>query len=131
MTYGSENFLYIPGWMQTELKLKGYELLIYAAIYGFSQKDGQWFTGGQQYLAEACGSTIRTVRNTLQRLIDDGLIEESFSEDDARLNIYRTTEVRKIEEKFSANLGEIEEKFSANYEMSEEKIGISRVMLPS
>lgn len=33
----NENYLVIQGWMITELKLKGNELLIYAIIYGFSR----------------------------------------------------------------------------------------------
>ena len=35
----NENYLVIQGWMITELKLKGNELLIYAIIYGFSQNN--------------------------------------------------------------------------------------------
>ena len=33
----SENYITIQGWMVTELKLKGNELLIYALIFGFTQ----------------------------------------------------------------------------------------------
>ena len=34
------NFVIIQGWMITDLKLKGNQLMIFAAIYGFSQ-DGE------------------------------------------------------------------------------------------
>lgn len=126
MKFESENFVTIQGWMRTELGLKGNDLLVYAAIYGFSQKDGQWFTGGQQYLADLCGSSLRGVQKNLERLAHAGLIEVSFVESNARLNRYRA---KKIYEHSSHNYQSTRELSSYNDELSShnsqdgEKIG--------
>lgn len=103
MNFTEDNFVTIQGWMRTGLGLKGNDLLVYAAIYGFSQKDDQWFTGGQQYLAELCGSPVRTIRRNLKNLEELGLIEATFSDADARYNKYRATSIRKIEDIMSPN----------------------------
>lgn len=112
MKFSDENFVTIQGWMRTGLGLKGNDLLVYAAIYGFSQKEDQWFTGGQQYLAELCGSPERSIRRNLQNLEDLGLIEVTFSDQDARWNKYRTTDVREIEDNMSSN--KIRDNMSSN-----------------
>ena len=70
----NENFVAIQGWMVTELKLKGNSLLIYAIIYGFSQTEGQVFSGSLQYLADWTNSTKQGVMNCLKKLVEDGLI---------------------------------------------------------
>ena len=70
------NYIVIQGWMLTELQLKGNELLIYACIYGFSQLDGQVFSGSLQYLADWTNSTKQTVINILKALIEKGYIEK-------------------------------------------------------
>ena len=66
----NENFVAIQGWMVTELGLKGNSLLIYAIIYGFSQAEGQVFTGSLQYLADWTNSTKQGVLKNLKKLID-------------------------------------------------------------
>lgn len=75
-----ENFLTIQGWMLTDLKLKGNELLTYAIIYGFSQADGQYFDGSLQYVADWINGTKRTAINCLQSLTNKGFVtkKESF-----------------------------------------------------
>lgn len=70
----NENFIAIQGWMVTGLKLKGNSLLIYAIIYGFSQTEGQVFSGSLQYLADWTNSTKQGVMNCLKKLVEDGLI---------------------------------------------------------
>jgi hypothetical protein len=70
MTVNAANYLVIQGWMVTKLGLKGNELLIYALIYGFSQTRDQWFTGTHQYLADWTNSTIRSVINNINELIE-------------------------------------------------------------
>ena len=52
------NFIIIQGWMITELHLSGNELLIYAAIFGFSQDGKSNFEGSRQYLAEWCNASL-------------------------------------------------------------------------
>jgi uncharacterized phage protein (TIGR02220 family) len=63
------NFIAIQGWMRTKLNLKGYELIVYALIYGFSQDGNSKFSGTRRYIAEWCGCSMRTVDNTLASLI--------------------------------------------------------------
>lgn len=70
----SENYIVIQGWMIKDLKLKGNELIIYAIIYGFSQLEGQKFTGSLQYLAEWTNSTKQSVIKCLKSLIKKNLI---------------------------------------------------------
>ena len=65
----------IYGWMVTQLKLKGNELLIYAIIYSFSQNnngDGI-FNASTAYLCEWTGLSQRAVINCLIRLIENNL----------------------------------------------------------
>lgn len=69
-----DNFFTIQGFMLTDLKLKGNELLIYAIIYGFSQTEGQQFTGSLKYLAGWTNSTTRNVISVLQKLEKKNLI---------------------------------------------------------
>ena len=70
----NDNFYTIQGWMVNELGLKGNELMIYAIIYGFSQTDGQYFTGSWQYLSDWTNATKRSVSNTLNSLVEKGLL---------------------------------------------------------
>ena len=71
-----KNYIAIQGWMVSELGLKGNELLIYAIIYGFTQKENQWYTGSRKYLSEWTGATKQTVGNYLKSLADKGYIEK-------------------------------------------------------
>lgn len=70
----NENYILIQGWMVTELKLKGNELLIYAIIYGFSQAENQVFSGSLQYLVDWTNTTKKSVMNCLQSLEKKELI---------------------------------------------------------
>lgn len=69
-----ENFILIQGWMISELKLKGNELIIYACIYGFSQAENQTFSGSLQYLADWTNSTKQGVIKCLKSLVEKGLL---------------------------------------------------------
>lgn len=68
------NFITVQGWMRNQLNLKGYELLVYALIYGFSQDGSSKFSGTRRYIAEWCGCSMRTVDNTLASLLSKKLI---------------------------------------------------------
>lgn len=70
------NFIAIQGWMRTKLNLKGYELIVYALIYGFSQDGNSKFSGTRRYIAEWCGCSMRTVDNTLASLLNRNLISK-------------------------------------------------------
>lgn len=69
-----ENYVILQGWMITDLGLKGNELIIYACIYGFSQAEGQTFSGGLQYLADWTNTTKQCVIKCLKSLVDKGYI---------------------------------------------------------
>ena len=71
-----ENYITIQGWMITELNLKGNDLIVYAIIYGFTQKEEQKFRGGLQYLADWSNSTKETIRQCLKSLVLKDLIEK-------------------------------------------------------
>ena len=71
-----ENYIVIQGWMITDLKLTGKELILYALIYGFSQVKEQRFNGSLAYMEEWLGTTRPTVIKTLQELINKNLIKK-------------------------------------------------------
>lgn len=72
-----DNFIVIQGFMITDLKLKGNELIIYACIYGFSQAENQVFSGSLQYLADWTNSTKQGVMKSLKSLVDKGYITKT------------------------------------------------------
>ena len=69
-----ENYITVQGFMLTDLKLKGNELLIYACIYGFSQTENQVFNGGLQYLADWVNSRKQSVIKCLKSSEEKGYI---------------------------------------------------------
>lgn len=71
-----ENYINIQGWMVNQLHLKGNELLVYAIIYGFSQAEGQVFSGGLRYLSDWLNTSKRTVMDNLKLLTQKDLIEK-------------------------------------------------------
>ena len=102
--------------MVTELGLKGNSLLIYAIIYGFSQEEGQKFTGSLQYLADWTNSTRRGVIKNLQSLVDAGLIQkEETTINGVKFCAYRRTEFTGGVEQSSPGYGT---KFTGGMEQS-------------
>lgn len=72
-----DNYIMIPGWMRTELDLKGNELNLYAIIYGFTQDGETEFSGSIRYMQEWLGAESKqTVFNTLEKLIKRGLVQK-------------------------------------------------------
>lgn len=114
-TIKDDNYLTIQGWQINQLGLKGNELIIYAAIYGFTQAEGQWFTGSQQYLADWTNSTTRGVRKALASLEEKGLL---LIGKNGKGNKYR------------AIRPEIEEQSSANENIEEQSSAIQRNKVP-
>ena len=92
-TINRDNFISIQGWMRTELKLTGNDLLVYAIIYGFSQTKNQKYTGSLQYLADWCGATKQGVLKNLKNLLELGLIiKEENIVNNVKFVEYRSTE---------------------------------------
>lgn len=72
--FNRNNYIHIPGWAITDLKLKGNELLVYSVIHGFSQDNTSYFTGSISYLEEALNASRNTIIKTLKKLTEDNLI---------------------------------------------------------
>lgn len=64
----NENHTTIQGWMINNLNLKGYDLLIYALIYGFSQDGESKFYGSRSYICEWFKISLPTVDKSLKFL---------------------------------------------------------------
>lgn len=73
-------YITIQGWMRTDLKLSGNELIVYAIIYGFSQNKQGEFTGSVQYLADWVGCTKRTVTTILRKFVDEELVTKTVTQ---------------------------------------------------
>lgn len=71
------DFLNIQGWMINELNLKGNELIIYALIYGFTKDGVSEFRGSRQYMADWTNTSVRSVQNVVNSLVDKGMIEKN------------------------------------------------------
>ena len=71
------DYLNIQGWMINELNLKGNELIIYALIYGFTKDGVSEFRGSRQYMADWTNSSVRSVQNIVNSLVDKGMIEKN------------------------------------------------------
>lgn len=94
-----ENFIVEHGWMINRLGLKGNELRVYAIIYGFSQAEGTWFTGGLQYLADWVSGTKQGVINNLKALAEKGFIEKRETVNNGvKLCAYRSTDLNGIQQ---------------------------------
>lgn len=107
-----ENFYVVHGWMLNKLHLKGAELNVYAIIYGFTQDGETEFTGSRRYLSEFTGLTTKTIDNTLQALVEKGLITKKTDKINGVIfNSYRAVVNFEGVEKFST--GGVE-KFSTN-----------------
>lgn len=71
-----QNFYVVQGWMVSDLGLKGNELAVYAIIYGFSQADGEWFSGSLNYLTDWTNLSKQSIINVLKSLVKNDLIEK-------------------------------------------------------
>ena len=96
-----ENYIVIQGFMLTDLHLKGAELLVYAAIYGFCQTEEQYFTGSFQYLSEWTNCTVRGVSKCLKSLTEKNLISDICDENGKRCGYT----ILATQEQSSANIG--------------------------
>lgn len=95
-----ENYITIQGWMLTDLKLKGNELIIYACIYGFSQLDGQAFTGSRKYLSDWANCTKQGVDKCLKSLCDKGYLERQESyKNNVKFVTYWATKLSRVANK--------------------------------
>lgn len=68
------NYINIQGWMVNRLGLKGNALVLFAAIYGFSQDEESEYKGALSYIADSLKVARRTATNVLDKLIEQGYI---------------------------------------------------------
>lgn len=69
-----ENYYVVHGWMRNKLQLKGNDLIVYALLYGFTQDGETEFRGSVEYITDFTGACRDTIRVSLNRLEQKGLI---------------------------------------------------------
>lgn len=75
------------------LGLSGNDLMVYALIYGFSQKGQGCFFGSINYICETCGISRKTAHNILKELVErDLLIKEESVRNNVRTIYYKVNE---------------------------------------
>jgi hypothetical protein len=77
-SFSYENFVVVWGFMRHALKLKSYELFIYAIIFGYYRNYCSPFTGSRKYLAEWTGASRATVETALASLEKSNLIKKEY-----------------------------------------------------
>lgn len=74
-----DDYVVVQGWMLSDLKLSGTELLVYAKIYGLSISEGHTFHGSLQYLMDWSNSSKSSVLRALTSLQEKNLISKNES----------------------------------------------------
>ncbi len=67
-------YIVIQAYMVEDLKLSGVELMVFAAIRGFSAPGGQGYVGSLKTLAKMCSCEERQCKRVLEKLVDKKLI---------------------------------------------------------
>lgn len=89
--FQSKNFITIQGWMITDLKLSGTDLVVYAIIHGFSQDGQSLYSGGISYLQTATNTSKNTVIKSLKLLTEkEFLIKEELFLNGVRFCNYKS-----------------------------------------
>jgi len=68
------NYIVIQGWMVSDLKLAGNDLLLYGLIYGFCQDGESEFKGSIKYVCDWLNCTRPTAMKALDNLVKKSLI---------------------------------------------------------
>ena len=58
------------------LGLSDREILVYAFLYSFTVGEGGYYWGGQKYMADVLGFSMRTLQRVLHKLYERGLVEK-------------------------------------------------------
>ena len=103
-----ENYITIQGWMITDFRLKGFELLCYAVIYGFSQDSETRMTGGLEYLQSCTFASRPTIIATLKKLVQKQLIIGETNITDCKRVFYHAN-LDLVKEVKNLNQGEVKE----------------------
>lgn len=70
--------LTIDGVMTMGLKLKKSDLLVYALIFSITQNGDTVFFGGQSLISKVTGVGLSSVKTSLKKLTDDGLLSKRY-----------------------------------------------------
>ena len=76
--FAYDNFVVVWGFMRQAFKLKGFELLIYAIIFGYYRSYLSPFTGSRKYLEEWTGASRSSVENALASLEKKNYITKQY-----------------------------------------------------
>lgn len=72
--FNKENYIHVPGFAITELKLQGNELLAFSLIHGFSQDKQSEFKGSLSYITSALNCSKTTAITVLKKLCEKEII---------------------------------------------------------
>jgi hypothetical protein len=70
------DYIHIQGWMVSDLKLKGNELLVFATIHGFSKDGVNKYRGSISYVSEFISISKRSVVTILSNLVEKGYVSK-------------------------------------------------------
>ncbi len=99
-----ENYYTVQGWMRNRLHLKGNDLHVYAMLYSFSQDGQSEFRGSLDYMVDFVGAGELTIRRSLIRLEENGLIEKiNYNEKTGKTNGFKCIPLSKIDRVFKMN----------------------------
>ena len=85
-----ENYITIQGWMVSELKLSGNNLLTFALIYGFCQDGESEFKGSINYICKWLNCSRPTAIKSLKYLCENNLIIKTVKNiNDVNFNRYK------------------------------------------
>lgn len=73
-----DRYFKIWDFMLFDLGLQRTELFVYAIIFGIYKKCADYFQGSREYLAKWTNSSVRTVNDALQSLVDKKLIKKHY-----------------------------------------------------
>ena len=99
-----ENYYTVQGWMRNRLSLKGNDLHVYAMLYSFSQDGASEFRGSLDYMVDFIGAGELTIRRSLIRLEEKGLIEKiNYNEKTGKTNGFKCIPLSEIDRVFKMN----------------------------
>lgn len=94
--------IFLEGWMSEKLNLKGNELITFALIHGFSQKESHTYHGSAQYIADWTGTSKRAVFNILKSLVEKGYIKRTEEIINNVTFVHYETMIKVVDEKLSS-----------------------------
>lgn len=76
----STDYINILGWMVSDMKLKGNELILYALVHGYSKDGRNRYRGSKSYISRFLTISPRSVVNLMNSLIEKGFIKKEENE---------------------------------------------------